>query len=85
MQKDSQKNLIDDEIIFYEEEPEDIEDIINDEFDESSVNIAFSGSPLKPHIFTGDSAKPLQGQFHESEYKDDNIHDTWLGIMSFYG
>lgn len=53
--------------------------------EESSVNIPISGSPLYPRIFTGDSAKPLQGMFPESEYVDDNIHTTWLGLMSYYG
>ena len=73
---------LDDEI-FFEEEVEEEEDI---ESEEDSVNIPLSGSPLYPRIFVGDSAKPLQGQFPESEYIDDNISRTWTGLLtSFYG
>lgn len=56
-----------------------------EEDEEASVNIPLNGSPLYPRIFTGDSAKPLMGQFHESEWVDDNISRTWLGLMSYYG
>jgi len=86
MNKKHFKNYLDDEIIAYEEEgeydPEEYE--IDDE--ESSVNIPLSGSPLYPRVYVGDSAKPLQGQFNESEYVDDNISRTWTGLLtSFYG
>lgn len=64
-------------------------DIEEDEEDvevSSSFNAPLSGSPIYPRIFVGDSAKPLQGQFHESEYVDDNISRTWTGLLtSFYG
>lgn len=76
------------EIIEYEEgvEEEDSGLKLKDEGPESSVNIPLSGSPLYPRIYVGDSAKPLQGQFHESEYVDDNISRTWTGMLtSFYG
>lgn len=76
------QNKLDDEIIAYEED-EDEEDVENNE---SSVNIPLSGSPLYPRIYVGDSAKPLMGQFNESEYIDDNITRTWTGLLtSFYG
>lgn len=53
---------------------------------EDSVNIPLNGSPLYPRIYTGDSAKPLStGVFPESEVGDDNITNTWRGLMSFYG
>jgi len=51
-----------------------------------SVNIPLNGSPLYPRIYTGDSAKPLStGLFPATEVGDDNITNTWRGIMSFYG
>ena len=68
-----------------EEKLEELEELEDQEDDESSVNIPISGSPLYPRIFTGDSALPLQGQFPESEYVDDNISRTWTGLLSFYG
>lgn len=84
MNKDLENNL-DDEIIAYEEN-EDDEEIIEEENNESSVNIPLSGSPLYPRIYVGDSSKPLQSQFDESEYVDDNITRTWTGLLtSFYG
>jgi hypothetical protein len=80
------ENMIDDEIIAYKEEEEDTLEEEGDAEEESSVNIPLSGSPLYPRIYVGDSAKPLQGQFHESEYVDDNISRTWTGLLtSFYG
>ncbi len=83
MKNKHQENLIDDEIIAFEEEEIEEEEV---EDQESSVNIPLSGSPLYPRIYVGDSAKPLQGQFHESEYVDDNISRTWTGLLtSFYG
>nr|BDD46218.1 hypothetical protein 50 [bacterium] len=74
-----------------QEDQEDEEDIQSEESDASgekdiSVNIPLNGSPLYPRIYTGDSAKPLStGLFPESEIGDDNITNTWRGIMSFYG
>lgn len=77
------ENDLEDEVIAYEEEPEE-EEIDIDE--ESSVNIPIDGSPLYPRIYVGDSALPLQGQFNQSEYVDDNITRTWTGILtSYYG
>lgn len=81
-----------DEVFFFQEE-EDEESVEDDQDDEdyeleeeSSVNIPLSGSPLYPRIYVGDSAKPLQGQFNESEYVDDNISRTWTGLLtSYYG
>lgn len=53
---------------------------------QDSVNIPLNGSPLYPRIYTGDSAKPLSTGLHpESEVGDDNITNTWHGLMSFYG
>ena len=50
------------------------------------ADVSFNGSSLSPSIFTGDSAKPLStGLFPESEVGDDNITNTWSGIMSYYG
>ena len=77
------ENKIDDEIIAYTEGEDD--EVVEEE-DDSSVNIPINGSPLYPRVFVGESAKPLQGQFHESEYVDDNISRTWTGLLtSFYG
>lgn len=50
-----------------------------------SGDVAFSGSPLYPHTYVGEMAKPLYSNFPEHEYKDDNIHNTYLGLLSFYG
>lgn len=97
MTTNQNKNYLDDEIIAYQED-EDLQSLDGgsvlqekeepEEGDshESSVNIPLSGSPLYPRIFVGDSAKPLQGQFPESEYVDDNISRTWTGLLtSFFG
>jgi hypothetical protein len=62
------------------EDPDDLD------LPKESVNIPLSGSPLYPRIYTGDSAKPLaSGPFPETEIVDDNITNTWHGLMSFYG
>lgn len=53
--------------------------------DDESANISFVGSPVYPRVFWGDSAKPLMGQFPESEYVDDNIHRTYQGLLSYLG
>lgn len=94
------QNNIEDETIFIEKEdgPGNIKEILRNLMDfleeddidleeqDDSVNISLNGSPVYPRIYTGDSARPLMGQYPESEYKDDNnIHHTWLGLMSFYG
>ncbi len=64
-----------DEITFEEEE-----------LDETAFNLPLDGSPLYPRVFFGDSTKPLNGQFDESEYIDDNISRTWTGLLtSIYG
>lgn len=51
----------------------------------ATTDIAFTGSPLYPHTFTGEMAKPFYSNFPENSYKDDNIHNTYLGLLSFYG
>ena len=62
------------------EDPDDLD------LPKESVNIPLNGSPLYPKIYTGDSAKPLSsGPFPETEVVDDNITNTWHGLMSFYG
>lgn len=50
-----------------------------------SFNIPLSGSPLQIKFNTGDSATPLQGQYPNSSYIDNNIPRAWLGILSYYG
>lgn len=78
------EDFLDDEIIYYEE-PESEEEIELSK-DLPATNIPLSGSPLYPRIFIGESAKPLQSQPNESEYVDDNISRTWLGLLtSFHG
>jgi len=67
------------DIVFLEEDSE------NDDESEISDNIPLNGSPLYPRIFIGESAKPLMNTFHDSEYVDDNISRTYLGLLSFYG
>ena len=87
------EKLKDDDLISIESEEFDDENELDLETEEgnlseqieSSVNIPLNGSPLYPRIFTGDSAKPLSGQFNDSEWVDDNIHETWRGLMSYYG
>ena len=88
MEKEHFENNISDEIIAIEwneglENLEDLEESKEDE-EKSSVNIPLSGSPLYPRVYVGDSAKPLMGQFHESEYMDDNISRTWLGLLTSF-
>lgn len=61
------------------------EEEVEENKDLSSANISFVGSPVYPRIFWGDSAKPLMGQFPESEYVDDNIHRTYQGLLSYFG
>ncbi len=71
--------------VYVDEEDVEEEASESEEDAESSANIPLGGSPLYPRIFLGDSAKPLMGQFPASEYVDDNINTTWLGILSFFG
>lgn len=77
------------DFLHQEEEVEDdgpLEESDESESSKDSVNIPLNGSPLYPRIYTGDSAKPLStGPFPESEVGDDNITNTWHGLMSFYG
>lgn len=50
-----------------------------------SDNIPVLDSPVYPSAIIGDSATPLQGQFHESEYKDDNyVGNTWKALINSY-
>jgi hypothetical protein len=82
MNKEQHENLLDDEVIAYEEEEEEEEE---EEDQKSSVNIPLSGSPLYPRIYLGDAAEG-PGQFPESEYVDDNISRTYMGLLTgFYG
>ncbi len=82
MNEKEYQNLLDDETIAYEEEIVDEEDPVDEE---SSVNIPLSGSPLYPRIYLGDSSEG-PGQFPESEYVDDNISRTYMGLLTgFYG
>lgn len=69
------KNYLDDEVISFEENEEEL-------LQEDSENIPLDGSPLYPRIYIGDSAQPLMGQFPESEYVDDNISRTYMGLLS---
>lgn len=81
-------NLLD-EIVYKKKDnlEKDIKD--NDETEEDEVNesanISFVGSPVYPRIFWGESAKPLMGQYPNSEYVDDNIHRTYQGLLSYFG
>ena len=69
-----------------EEDDGPLEESEESESAKDSTNIPLNGSPLYPRIYTGDSAKPLStGPFPESEVGDDNISNTWHGLMSFYG
>ena len=68
-----------------EEMPEDSEEETEEDTNpggETSVNIPFTGSPLYPRIYVGDSAKPLMNQFPNSEYVDDNISRTYTGLLT---
>jgi hypothetical protein len=82
-------NSLLDEIVYKKKDnlEKDIED--NDETEEDEVNesanISFVGSPVYPRIFWGESAKPLMGQYPNSEYVDDNIHRTYQGLLSYFG
>lgn len=77
------------------EESLDLEDENLDEFEEdeelknstipSATNISFVGSPSYPRTFWGESAKPLTGQYPNSEYVDDNIHRSYQGLLSYFG
>lgn len=75
-------DIVNDEIIEGEQEPDDIEE---EPEKKESANIPIVSSPVYPRIFWGDSAKPLAGQFPNSEYVDDNIHTTYQGLLSYYG
>lgn len=71
-------DLPEDDLFVYEEEEEPEEG--------ETFNLPLDGSPLYPKVYIGESAKPLQGQFNQSEYIDDNITRTWTGLLnSFYG
>ena len=63
----------------------DTEEIDNQADDIESANIPLQGSPVYPRIFWGESTKPLNGQFPESEYVDDNIHRSYQGLLSYFG
>ncbi len=76
-------NYLENEITYEEESPT-LSD--SEELQEDSLNMPINSSPLYPRIYIGESAKPLQGQFNQSEYVDDNISRTWTGLMtSYYG
>lgn len=64
---------------------EDANEVEEQDNEEESANISFVGSPVYPRVFWGDSAKPLNGQFPNSEYVDDNIHRTYEGLLSYFG
>lgn len=88
MSKSNKAN--DDSIIVYLSADEiDDEEITEDEEESSleyATNISLDGSPLYPRIFVGESAKPLMnGPFPETQIVDDNITNTWRGLLSFYG
>jgi hypothetical protein len=48
-------------------------------------SVGLQGSPLYPNTYVGEMPKPLYSNFPDSEYTDDNIHHTYLGLLSFYG
>jgi tRNA nucleotidyltransferase/poly(A) polymerase len=61
----------------------DLEEVVEEK---TSINMPVPSSPLYPRIYTGDSARPLQGQFNTSESVDNNaISESNKGLMSFYG
>ena len=73
------------------EEANEVELIDDDEEGEEEA-LPIQGSSLYPRIFTGDSARELPNdvpgeQYPQSAYMgdDNNIHQTWLGLMSYYG
>lgn len=86
MTKKELQNKNDDELITINFEEDELDENNDNSEEESTFNIPLNGSPLYPRIYIGDSAKPLSGQFSESEYIDDNVSRTWTGLLtSFYG
>lgn len=79
------KGLFQEILSFPIEDDETEEEVEETEDDKYATNISFVGSPVYPRIFWGDSAKPLMGQFPESEYVDDNIHESYKGLLSYLG
>ena len=80
------KDSLDDDIVIYTEENEDEDDLPDEDISKSkeNFNLEISSSPLQARFYTGDSARPLQGQFNDSSYKDD-LSKVWLGLLSYYG
>jgi len=68
-----------------ETEPLEEEEVEETEESKESANIPLVGSPVYPRVFWGDSTKPLNNQFPNSEYVDDNIHRTYQGLNSYFG
>jgi len=48
-------------------------------------NLGLNGSPLYPHTFVGEMGKTQYSNFPEHGYRDDNISNTYQGLLSFYG
>ncbi len=74
--------------IFLDDKSKDVVEYLEEqeEDDEEDVEMpALAGSPLYPHIYVGEMPKPLYSNYPDTEYQDDNIHRTYLGLMSFYG
>jgi hypothetical protein len=44
-----------------------------------------SGSPLYPRLFIGNSNSGQLTPTDGARYRDDNITNTWTGLLSFYG
>ena len=78
-----------DEVYISEEEDEESSDeeiVYLENGEKSSVNIPINGSPIYPKIYVGESARPLEEQYYETESIDENINRTWVGLLtSYYG
>ena len=68
------------EILYNEDEDEDIDDLLD------KLSVPLGGSPLVIGLTIANSAMPMsQSPYPESESTDNNISRTWTGILSFYG
>lgn len=77
--KTQDENKEEDILIEFNEEDEQEEEISDEE-------MPLSGSAMYPRIYIGDSAKPLPRQSDSSFHFDDNVTNTYMGMLtSFYG
>ena len=65
--------------------------LVDCSFNDAPVDVTIGGSPHYPNIYVGTQQPPassmnyLSSLYDDSSFHDNNLHNGYLGLFSFYG